>query len=1540
MIYNTDLNGLTEKYDCLIIDDHNLAIGKNEYCRRPLESLINRNADECDEAAIYFSTLRKHNRTSSYMIKYGAPVDTIDAYQIYLETGREDGQIDCDNGIDEQYCLALELNQCNAQTEYRCRQGFCISRQAAFDMVRDCLDASDEHRFDKYNMVLTTDVFCEDHEFLFCHEHFCGKNMFACGDGTCSSNLWDRLSCSTKRDLQFIRHILSTSMTDKDSCWTYAICHLKFLDVFPHITSSICQRSKCEKDMFFFPAEHPIVYPNVQLLYKTKRIFSSDNVQPDYICFDALKCQYHNWSMITLFNRTCSPWNNFNKIMFSKDSWHMMIFSIQQIFISCTIPSIESKNDDRLFECGQSFFISKHRLNDGYVDCYMGIDEYQERDTCALNLANRFQCQTDKTQCIPRLFLSDGIEDCMDGSDENSLYPCSSYPVEAGCKWKRGSLNITVNFRFLQLCDGFISIKIDNMTDESNCLSTWIDQCNSSWTRCDGYWHCRDGRDELNCPPIPQYPCKNKEEFYCMNRTTRTFVCYPSHLAGDGHEDCVGAIDERVGGYCHQTNPMNKTKRFRCGNSSVCLHHQQLCNGIRNCPIDNYEDEGALCPWLENTLTTENQNPYFLCPNQSKLAFRCNQIRECANGEDEFYCNIDEPDFIRGMLYLEQYLSSIIVYPPQIPTSLLSSKHVKTDIVSIHAKIARMHHTQLTSNKNLVHATWFCNRGLLGYKNNKEICFCPFYSYGDRCEFQRRRVTITARVETNDFYSDNFVSLKLVFYLINRENFHIVDYTQTIIIPRKMRMNSRPYDYSSLFIYLLFPTHRYKEFREAAHFVKIDAFILNNQSLDFQASWYYILPFKFLPVQRLSVQLILVNTVFRSLGTCIHGTRMPYMNSEQTWCHCEPGWIGTECRYRDTVCHPNPCFAGSICISVREQYVCLCPSNRFGPTCRIETTHICHSDICHNNGSCLTLDVNGRIGERRFYCLCPLGFTGLKCEKKAARFNIRFESELINKYLHAPAIIFRLSRVGHLAQLEDSYKYMIKNVQLAKSLPTFYRDPKVHHFDFAFVQLFISAHDIFGKYYLIASNNTLSSGKEEHLLAMDINSTVLAQNYCPYIDQLFNTTILRLVSLQRAKYYQQPCQNHSQLMCFHDESFICVCDRYHITKCFNYAHRSMNCSSSHSCLNGGLCLQQDEIRNPLDYLCICEECFFGERCQFTTSQYTISLDALVGSLILVDTPFPQQPFLIQMIFFIISALFCIGFCLNTLTTALFICQKDCQSTGCGFYIIASSVLGIGCLGVLMLKCIALILLPELSSGMSCILIEYFLKYLPTVVDWTHTCVLLERVSTIRKGASFNKETSKNIAKIVIPSLILLIGISLMHDPFHRQSIIDPRLTQGRRPWCMVEFSTSISKFYNMIINMSHYFIPFIINLICAVIIILYVSRMKSKIKSQTYSKVLKKQILACKHLIISPIVLIILALPRLTFATIFTCISNSTPWRIYLLLVSHLLSFFPQIGTLFIFVLPSTDYTNELRIFTKKLRLNKSAWIYFSDLYRLKRHIK
>ncbi|CAF3618947.1 unnamed protein product [Rotaria socialis] len=113
-------------------------------------------------------------------------------------------------------------------------------------------------------------------------------------------------------------------------------------------------------------------------------------------------------------------------------------------------------------------------------------------------------------------------------------------------------------------------------------------------------------------------------------------------------------------------NQKDRTRRIRCGNSSICLNEKQLCNGIQDCPFNYFEDEKLLCLWQNRSLVTHNSNTYFTCHNSLQIGFNqvCNGILNCANGEDEVFCRIADPPW--NAAYSDRFLLDIDIYPQQL----------------------------------------------------------------------------------------------------------------------------------------------------------------------------------------------------------------------------------------------------------------------------------------------------------------------------------------------------------------------------------------------------------------------------------------------------------------------------------------------------------------------------------------------------------------------------------------------------------------------------------------------------------------------------------------------------------------------------------------------------------------------------------------------------------------------------------------------------------------------------------------------------------
>jgi len=116
---------------------------------------------------------------------------------------------------------------------------------------------------------------------------------------------------------------------------------------------------------------------------------------------------------------------------------------------------------------------------------------------------------------------------------------------------------------------------------------------------------------------------------------------------------------------------------------------------------------------------------------------------------------------------------------------------------------------------------------------------------------------------------------------------------------------------------------------------------------------------------------------------------------------------------------------------------------------------------------------------------------------------------------------------------------------------------------------------------------------------------------CPHISELFNETFIKLHLLRRIKYYHLSCQTYSpDLQCFYDDVHLCLCyDFYekHLPNCFNFDHNmTFDCLGQSECENEGQCFQ-DSPDCPKRSMSICRPCFYGTRCQFSTSGFGLSL---------------------------------------------------------------------------------------------------------------------------------------------------------------------------------------------------------------------------------------------------------------------------------------------------------------------------------------------
>lgn len=117
------------------------------------------------------------------------------------------------------------------------------------------------------------------------------------------------------------------------------------------------------------------------------------------------------------------------------------------------------------------------------------------------------------------------------------------------------------------------------------CLP-WEIPCGGNWgcytepQRCDGYWHCPNGRDEGNCSAC------QKEEFPC----SRNGVCYPRSDRCNYQNHCPNGSDEKNCFFCQPGN-------FHCKNNR-CVFESWVCDSQDDCG-DGSDEEN--CPVIVPT---------------------------------------------------------------------------------------------------------------------------------------------------------------------------------------------------------------------------------------------------------------------------------------------------------------------------------------------------------------------------------------------------------------------------------------------------------------------------------------------------------------------------------------------------------------------------------------------------------------------------------------------------------------------------------------------------------------------------------------------------------------------------------------------------------------------------------------------------------------------------------------------------------------------------------------------------------------------------
>jgi hypothetical protein len=214
----------------------------------------------------------------------------------------------------------------------------------------------------------------------------------------------------------------------------------------------------------------------------------------------------------------------------------------------------------------------------------------------------------------------------------------------------------------------------------------------------------------------------------------------------------------------------------------------------------------------------------------------------------------------------------------------------------------------------------------------------------------------------------------------------------------------------------------------------------------------------------------------------------------------------------------------------------------------------------------------------------------------------------------------------------------------------------------------------------------------------------------------------------------------------------------------------------------------------------------------------------------------------------------------------------------------------------------------------CISMDFLLRFLLSANDWLTVCVAIERTINVSQGVNFNKRKSKKVAKLMITVVFFGTFCSYIYDPVYRRVIDDE---EAHRTWCLNEYSSFV-QIFDRFLNIFHFSVPFTINGISAMMIIIVAARTRSRCQEKkTFKEHLREQLRYHKHLLISPLILVVLALPRLVLSFIQGCMGS--PRESWFYIIGYSIAFIPSIMTFVVFALPSDVYMKQFTQSMKQL---------------------
>jgi hypothetical protein len=214
-----------------------------------------------------------------------------------------------------------------------------------------------------------------------------------------------------------------------------------------------------------------------------------------------------------------------------------------------------------------------------------------------------------------------------------------------------------------------------------------------------------------------------------------------------------------------------------------------------------------------------------------------------------------------------------------------------------------------------------------------------------------------------------------------------------------------------------------------------------------------------------------------------------------------------------------------------------------------------------------------------------------------------------------------------------------------------------------------------------------------------------------------------------------------------------------------------------------------------------------------------------------------------------------------------------------------------------------------TDNISCKTINYLLSVFTRSTYWLTSWITVDRLLTVIYPAA---KIIQNAIIAIWSTIIIFLVILIMH--IHEIIFsVSIHHSDSLTSLCVINFDKNyVVSEYNRINTLSHYIIPFIIQIISITLLLALAARQRVKAVDGklTFREIFKKKFSTQKELYRTPTIIILSAIPQAILSFSLTC-TQPSGWQRHVLLVAYLLSYAPHTLSFFIHVMPSTFYKKE-----------------------------